>query len=336
MDEVPIILGQGDMIASALVESDQTLIRRARCPRCGYDLRGGIATWSDSCPLNGTCAECGLAFEWAELLSPSVRKPAWCVEYAANRWAVPWRCVKTLAMTFWPWGFWKSLKMTHEPRWLRLSAFLFLLVAVCYIAFAIGSGVVGFAHSAGVKRDPSVSTTVGTPSVVLRCALLPFSRYSPGIVKGSTWSEPYWSSYEIFGGSWQLVCGGGIGFAFAQITTAFTFVILPISRRIARVRWAHIFRVAVYAVGLVVPFVVLNCVLVVTEEVAYRSSYNAPLSSAAEVGIPLVGTVLTFAHILWWSIATSRYLRMAYGLVVGLVVAVIGFAVPTLIHTATL
>lgn len=319
-----------------MTDDAKSIAIRSRCPRCGYDLRGAIAAWSDSCPLNGTCAECGLAFEWAELLSATVRKPAWCVEYAANRWAVPWRCVKTLTMTFWPWGFWKSLKMTHDPRWRRLSAFFFLIVAVCYIAFAISSGVVGFAHSAEIKRNPSVSTTVGTPTVVLRCVLSPFSRYSPGIVKGSTWSEPYWSPYEIFGSTWELVCSGGIGFAIAQVTTAFGFVILPVSRRIARVRWAHIFRVAVYAVGLTVPMVVLNCVLVVTEDIAYQTSYNGPLSSVAELGIPVAGVLPMLAHILWWSIATSRYLRMARGLLVGSLVAVIGLAVPLLVLTAAL
>ena len=36
----------------------------AKCPRCGYDLRGAIATWTEQCPLHGTCAGCGLQFAW--------------------------------------------------------------------------------------------------------------------------------------------------------------------------------------------------------------------------------------------------------------------------------
>ncbi len=50
MVEVPIIVGHGDMTTSTINTADQTLADRARCPRCGYDLRGAIETWADQCP----------------------------------------------------------------------------------------------------------------------------------------------------------------------------------------------------------------------------------------------------------------------------------------------
>lgn len=124
--------------------SEATISSVAKCPRCGYDLRGTIAAWNEACPLSGTCTECGLDFEWAEVLSEKVRRPRWCVEYAERWWHVPWLSVKTLAMTFWPWRFWKSLKMSHEPRWGRFAAYVCLLLVVLYIVFAIGHGMVGW------------------------------------------------------------------------------------------------------------------------------------------------------------------------------------------------
>ena len=51
-----------------------------RCPRCGYDQRGEMAKWADSCPLTSVCTECGLEIDWAELISPKFERPAWCVE----------------------------------------------------------------------------------------------------------------------------------------------------------------------------------------------------------------------------------------------------------------
>ena len=36
------------------------------CPRCGYDLSGEIATWTEACPVRGLCTECGLEFAWGE------------------------------------------------------------------------------------------------------------------------------------------------------------------------------------------------------------------------------------------------------------------------------
>ncbi len=38
------------------------------CPTCGYDLRGTMGDWSRACPLRGVCSECGLQFEWAEMI----------------------------------------------------------------------------------------------------------------------------------------------------------------------------------------------------------------------------------------------------------------------------
>ena len=44
------------------------IVTKAACPRCGYDLRGALETWKRKCPINGVCTECGLKFEWGELL----------------------------------------------------------------------------------------------------------------------------------------------------------------------------------------------------------------------------------------------------------------------------
>ncbi|MFB3103994.1 MAG: hypothetical protein ACE1ZA_03615, partial [Pseudomonadales bacterium] len=77
LDRLVALVNQFALKSSGLPSALQ---RTARCPRCGYDLRGAIGTWADQCPLHGTCAECGLQFVWAEVLHPEKFEPQWCVE----------------------------------------------------------------------------------------------------------------------------------------------------------------------------------------------------------------------------------------------------------------
>lgn len=47
----------------------------AQCPRCGYDLHGIFVSWRESCPRSGNCSECGLAFDWGDLLNLKLNIP---------------------------------------------------------------------------------------------------------------------------------------------------------------------------------------------------------------------------------------------------------------------
>lgn len=164
--------------------------RSARCPRCGYDQRGVIVTWKDSCPLEGVCSECGLCFEWAELLSTRVRWPRWCVEYATSGLTLPARAIKTLCRTPWPWGFWRSLQMHHAPRWQGMALYWLSLLTALYVLFAIGQSLIA-ARVWHALQQPSRLAGSGTPpkiisqpvgTVAVRALLLPFSRTSPAVV----------------------------------------------------------------------------------------------------------------------------------------------------------
>jgi len=110
------------------VADDGSQSVRARCPRCGYDLRGLVTTWEDRCPLEGVCSECGLNLRWAEVLRPEKFEPRWCVEFAARRLSVPRAAWRTLVRSFWPWRFWSRLRMSSRIRWRRLAAYICLLL----------------------------------------------------------------------------------------------------------------------------------------------------------------------------------------------------------------
>lgn len=127
----------------AAIQASDSEERPVRCPRCGYDQRGVVATWKDSCPLEGVCSECGLQYRWAEILRPEKFEPRWCVEFVPRSRGFPAACVKTFLRSFWPWGFWRRIRMSHEIRPRRLAiyaALLFLLPAV--FTYVIGQSTV--------------------------------------------------------------------------------------------------------------------------------------------------------------------------------------------------
>lgn len=113
----------------------------ARCPRCGYELRGAIDTWADSCPLYSTCSECGLEFEWSEVLCPEKYNPLWCVEFP-NAGPIRHSALKTYLMSFRPRRFWRELKMANSVHWKRLLVYVLLLITPLVAIYVIEQSAV--------------------------------------------------------------------------------------------------------------------------------------------------------------------------------------------------
>ncbi len=99
----------------------------ATCPRCGYDLRGTVATWTDSCPLNGVCTECGLEFEWVEFFRPELHGEHWNIERVPTPTQLPLALIRTWLRSFAPWSFWSRLTMNHPIRSDRLAQYVIIL-----------------------------------------------------------------------------------------------------------------------------------------------------------------------------------------------------------------
>ena len=114
-----------------------------RCPRCDYDLSGPVATWTEQCPMEGVCSECGLEFQWADLLNPGRQKLSWLYEHARRWWNLraAW---STAIRALIPWSFWRRVQLHHrvEPRRLALWAplLMFMLYAVlALLVVALGA-----------------------------------------------------------------------------------------------------------------------------------------------------------------------------------------------------
>lgn len=275
-----------------------------KCPRCGYDLRGIMETWKNACDLQGICSECGLEFEWGNVLDPRRELPLWNVEYAES---LPdtFRCgLLTFFIMLMPWKFWRLLKMEHPLEWGRLAGYFFTLGVCSYLLASLAGGVC----TAIAIQTASSAEGLGE---FIQVVLAP---YVPGTDFGDSLStllnEYFTSDYFFYGMLAILFLPAG-------------FVMLPVSRRKAKVRWAHIFRITIYAAPcMVVPllFLVLGSVVFSLENSFFGSMQSRLyVFRAAEV---IMYATIPFL-IIWWGFATGRYLKMAHPWGVALAIVIL-------------
>jgi len=296
------------------------VVLKFACPRCGYDQRGVIDSWTEACPLTGTCAECGLAFEWAELLGPTRRLPSWCVEYGLGTRSFLARWCRTLQMVQWPWTFWSTLRISHEARWGRVAVCLLLTAVALLLAFDVCYGVflAGYAHQpTNLAPAFGIVYTPASWSEILTAAAVPGADI---VILTTPWTVH--TSGQLFQDYWMgLITPLVLALAHQMLCPA-GFLLLPQSRRIAKVRWSHVFRITAYGALLPLPLLVLTWV----KGALWGIGFWQPIPSLTVWSERLAWLLMLwypFLLIVWWSTATGRYLRMAHSWGVGLAVVVL-------------
>ncbi|MCZ6835836.1 MAG: hypothetical protein O7G85_08690 [Planctomycetota bacterium] len=320
------------------------------CPRCGYNLQGVIASWESDCPMDGVCTECGLPFEWGELLCERRAVPRWCVEYARG-WGVVPATIKTLLVLFFhPQKFWRELKMVHQPHWGRLGMIVLVLAMMLYVVFA---GTVGYAsYRDFYYMQQSNSSLNGSAHWFgLRAALLPYSsRGAPYTRSRNVWvanqlvartfnnstSPPVKFARRI---KWSLIVREtrnsirGVRFLVpgatrrAKVVLAQSillvllcplgFIALPHSLKKAKVRRSHLVRIWLYSIAfLVIPFSIF---------MHFEIGPAGQLWRFREEFRYLMFYGTLGALVLWWSLACKYYLKLPHAWGVGVSMVVLGY-----------
>jgi hypothetical protein len=295
----------------------------ARCPRCGYDQRGLIESWRDACPVQGTCSECGLEFRWAELLNPFHQPPRWCIESHGPWWKLPGQFARTSCCVIWPWALWRSLAMTDHVRWGRLAGYCLAWLIIHLMLFCLCNGLSALQewHFFGSKPDWSVSTGIGV--VFAQAVFLPFSDESLGMqvhTSGNAYpySPPSYHARLMLYQSWRAL----VLLPSIYVCCALAFVALPTTRRVSKVRWTHLARVAAYGVPLLLPACGLAMMAAVVEQGGF--TYAGRVAVLALVAmLMLLPTML-----LWWSVAAGQYLKMRLPWVIAFFMVLVGILAP--------
>lgn len=101
-----------------------TLETELHCPRCEYNLR--LLTLP-------RCPECGLEFDWEELIAATARERECPIfEYQWRR-----RPIRSLLYTVWlamtPWRLWRMVKLEFEPRFGSLAVLTLVVLSSMYV-----------------------------------------------------------------------------------------------------------------------------------------------------------------------------------------------------------
>ncbi len=223
------------------------------CPKCGYDQSGEIATWTESCPIAGTCPECGLDFVWADLLDPSRVDVRWYVEHARSRFSILKRTIPTLWYLLIPNRFWKRIRPDAEIRIGLLSLWSVGIIFTGYILSTIlllaASFLERYSWRGGTSSITELVTNFDTKRAYdilsdpswfkdksLEAARFPYDEISR-----------WWTSYEFL----SLDAARSCAFAIAcTLMWGLILGVIPTTRSIAKIRFAHITRAII--LGLVV------------------------------------------------------------------------------------
>ncbi|MFG0245129.1 MAG: hypothetical protein ACF8MF_03640 [Phycisphaerales bacterium JB052] len=210
------------------------------CPKCGYDQSGEIATWQSQCPLEGTCPECGLAFDWADVFDPSRVHLSWYVEHAAKKRGAIRRIPATLWYLAMPNYFWKRLSVQSPVYPKRLWAWVGIGVVMLYcFAAMLSIGLSAYrTHRWNQLANDAVTQGLIPPSAA--------AQYQTDMSQRSYWSDLVLEQMVM---PWKEFMSGddsasqvALVLAGMILLWAVILVVIPITRRRAKLRMAHVHR----------------------------------------------------------------------------------------------
>ncbi|MFA6043784.1 MAG: hypothetical protein WC718_02265 [Phycisphaerales bacterium] len=199
------------------------------CPRCGYDLTGEITRWVEACPLAGRCPECGTEFEWENIFHSERFELPWLVEHGPGGLDLVRRWSATFVRVLRPRQFWSQVRTTHTVSVWRAVTWLLL---PCVVLHLISSALVVAASCVARRTPPTWDDAAGA-------LLYPATAYD--------WT---YNGVEFYFVSPRPVYV--VMLMAGSLVWGLIFAALPWTRKLAKLRTAHIARVWIYSMWWVV------------------------------------------------------------------------------------
>lgn len=246
-------------------------------------MRGMIASWGDHCPVNGKCSECGLDFEWVDVLRPERIAPRWSVEHV-TRWRLPLAVPRTLWRCFAPTRLWSQLRLETPLRWRRLIVMAILLLLTTH-AVAAGANIWmnwNRCQMIRVVAGPRVQSV--NWAQVAHFAMQPYARLE------------VMNAVALRGWTLLIMLWG--------ILAPVPYVLLVDTMRQSKVRAGHLWRGWVYFLPMIVSFAAVGAGV-------GRLLWGQLFIDPGSRSIMIIGTVLGGVAIWWWWSRFARfYLRL--------------------------
>lgn len=273
--------------------SEVPFFKTPLCPRCHYDQSGDVLRWTDSCPVEGLCPECGLHFQWCDLFREPLI-PDWWIERDSAH--VLSRAARTLFRSLRPVSFWKRIRLEFDGNLRNSFRLLYVLLACFYLSEA--------AATATAYYDIYIRTRMYTGGSAFdwNTVIFPFNS---GFRANLLWLLFYAACFPL------------------------AAIVLPQTRLRAKVAWSHLFRVTIYATAAALTvqmFCSTFAVAIMLFENAVTGRANVSLfpirdwsQRAVVFSLLVFPPVATFS---WWA-ACRSYLRLQHATAVAIALTTI-------------
>ena len=215
------------------------------CPKCGYDQSGEIATWESYCPVEGQCPECGIVFAWGSVFRPLLNDLSWYSEHAKSLPRMIWRTPRTLWKLILPHRFWREVDVTKRVSIRRLLVWVIFVLVAVHLLVAIPHGIGYFQLNnwpkVSVSRYYQLYGGHGIAKLVLDGIFAPFVYTQPSSMGYVLSQQMSLRQYE----DWyrEIIRPMIFQLGFIALWLA-VLLAIPHTRRIAKLRRAHIARAA--------------------------------------------------------------------------------------------
>ena len=318
------------------------------CPVCGYDQSGFISSWRDTCPLAGSCSECGAHIEWREVFRPDLYAQRSYAEHPDAR--MPRDAFRSARRAFRPGSLWRWIPRSQPLALRRLllsGAIGAAVMAVVVPAILIGATIGGL-YAAYAQRSPHQT---GLPSG-LPVVNLPSGAVSNAVVyqliyrsyqKPLPYIEDYFRNEADFGES---------AFPIIFLFHISGVVVAAFWALLARHRGVQLHHILRFAVFTSIPLLLLANIDLARHCFAALFWYDPqgffawmePIHDNLE--IVFLATLAIAALWLWraWVLFLTRYLRarrplltvVVYGIVALLLLPAVLVGLPTILEWTTL
>lgn len=259
------------------------------CPRCAYDQSGACATWQAQCPLEGTCPECGLRFEWADAFDPHRKRLPWLFEHKPRLMLGVVRALRSWWMALIPPRFWHRVTPAHGT-----PCVVVLWPMVLIVSMNAAGGAVRACYLYFMGWTDGWATWRGGPATG-------WARAQEIAIEA--WTQPLWVRWQDYWSTdlyWRVLgrmYAGPAATVSSALVCCVALMCLTTSRRICGVKGSHILRAVVYRTA---PLGLLYLLWLFDSMVAPQVPWSPAAYSARNAALLIAQGLVLLWGAWWW------------------------------------